>query len=59
MTGWLCMMSLHAVDHSAGDLAVFETGAIMWYLADKHPEGNLWPKVAGTLLLYACFVQPE
>ena len=36
---------LHAVDHSAGDLNVFETGAIMWYLAQKHPESGLWPKV--------------
>ncbi|KAK9803691.1 hypothetical protein WJX73_000719 [Symbiochloris irregularis] len=32
------------VDHSAGDLNVFETGAIMWYLASKHPESGLWPK---------------
>ncbi|KAK9810081.1 hypothetical protein WJX72_004467 [[Myrmecia] bisecta] len=33
------------VDHEAGDLAIFESGAIMWYLAEKaDPNGLLAPK---------------
>ncbi|KAK9810507.1 hypothetical protein WJX72_011963 [[Myrmecia] bisecta] len=33
------------VDHAAGDLAIFESGAIMWYLAEKaDPSGLLAPK---------------
>ena len=40
------------MDHSAGDLPIFESGAIMWYLATQHdPEGKLCPK-ACTLLCY-------
>ena len=40
------------MDHSAGDLSIFESGAIMWYLATQHdPEGKLCPK-ACTLLCY-------
>jgi len=32
------------VDHSAGDLPVFESGAIMWWAASQDPEGKLFPK---------------
>ena len=32
------------VDHTSGDLAIFESGAIMWWLASRDPEGKLFPK---------------
>ena len=38
------------MDHTAGDLPVFESGAIMWYLATKDPEHKLWPKVRAALI---------
>ena len=34
----------HAVDHDEGDLPVFESGAIMVYLADKDSNGTFLPK---------------
>ena len=35
------------VDHSAGDLPIFESGAIMWYLGTQHdPQGKLYPKAS-------------
>lgn len=35
------------VDHSAGDLPIFESGAIMWYLGKQHdPHGKLFPKAS-------------
>ena len=35
------------VDHSAGDLPIFESGAMMWYLGSQHdPEGKLFPKAS-------------
>ncbi len=38
------------VDHSAGDLPIFESGAIMWYLATQYdPEGKLFPKASAIL----------
>ena len=34
------------VDHSAGDLSIFESGAIMWYLGTQHdPQEKIFPKV--------------
>ena len=34
------------VDHMAGNLNIFESGAILWYLGETYdPEGKLWPKV--------------
>ena len=34
------------VDHSAGNLSIFESGAIMWYLGMEHdPQGKIFPKV--------------
>ncbi|CAL5225665.1 g8526 [Coccomyxa viridis] len=33
------------VDHSAGNLPIFESGAIMWYLGMRHdPQGKIFPK---------------
>ncbi|EIE26576.1 glutathione S-transferase [Coccomyxa subellipsoidea C-169] len=32
------------VDHTCGDLPIFESGAIMWWLASRDPEGKLFPK---------------
>ena len=32
------MQCQSAVDHEAGDIRVFESGAIMWYLAMKHQK---------------------
>lgn len=41
-----------AVDHENGDLAVFETGSIMWYLCEKlDKEGKFWPKVSANSAL--------
>ena len=37
-------MHWHAVDHDEGDLPVFESGAIMVYLADKDSNGTFLPK---------------
>ena len=35
------------VDHAAGDLSIFESGAIMWYLGMEHdPQGKVFPKVS-------------
>ena len=35
------------VDHSAGDLPIFESGAMMWYLGMEHdPQGKIFPKVS-------------
>ena len=35
------------VDHSAGDLPIFESGAIMWYLGTQHdPHWKLFPKAS-------------
>ena len=34
---------LTAVDHEAGDLAVWESGAVLLYLAEKDPERRLLP----------------
>ena len=40
------------VDHTAGDLNIFESGAILWYLGETYnPEGKLWPKVNFSMLL--------
>jgi glutathione S-transferase len=39
------------LDHTEGDLSVFESGAIMWYVATKDPEGKLLPKVMCCVLL--------
>lgn len=34
------------VDHTAGDVSIFESGAIMWWLASRDPEARLFPKDA-------------
>lgn len=34
------------VDHTAGDVPIFESGAIMWWLASRDPEAKLFPKDA-------------
>ena len=35
------------VDNGAGDLPIFESGAIMWYLGTQHdPQGKIFPKVS-------------
>lgn len=34
------------VDHTAGDVPIFESGAIMWWLASRDPEARLFPKDA-------------
>jgi len=35
------------VDNGAGDLPIFESGAIMWYLGTQHdPQGMIFPKVS-------------
>ena len=35
------------VDHSDGDLPIFESGAIMWYLGMQHdPQGRVFPKAS-------------
>lgn len=31
------------MDHSAGDLPVFESGAVLLYLAERDPERRLLP----------------
>ena len=43
----VCMratLPCHAVDHDEGDLPVFESGAIMVYLADKDPSNAFLPR---------------
>ena len=43
------------VDHSAGDLRVFETGSIMLYLCEHYDqEHKLLPAVSDTLLCLPC-----
>lgn len=32
------------VDHQGGDFPIFESGAILWYLAEKHHEANILPQ---------------
>ena len=32
------------MDHTCGDLPIFESGAIMWWVASRDPEGKLFPK---------------
>lgn len=32
------------VDHTCGDVPIFESGAIMWWLASRDPEAKLFPK---------------
>jgi len=35
------------VDNGAGNLPIFESGAIMWYLGVQHdPQGKIFPKVS-------------
>ena len=35
------------VDNGAGDLPIFESGAIMWYLGVQHDhQGKIFPKVS-------------
>lgn len=43
------------VDHEA-DISIFESGAILWYLAEKDPEHRLVPEVRAWkfLVLYCC-----
>jgi glutathione S-transferase len=43
------------VDHSAGDLRVFETGSIMLYLCEHYDkEHKLLPAVNDALLCFLC-----
>ncbi len=39
------LAALIAVDHTNGDLKVFESGSIMLYLAERDPDAKLLPKV--------------
>ena len=42
----VCCIRIPALtDHTAGELPVFESGAIMWYVAAKDSEHKLFPKV--------------
>lgn len=43
---FVCFRIPALVDHSAGDLPIFESGAIMWWAASQDPEGKLFPKDA-------------
>ena len=48
------------VDHSAGDLSIFESGAIMWYLGMEHdPQGKIFPKVRISTCMHSnSLIQP-
>ena len=47
------------MDHSAGDLPIFESGAIMWYLATQYdPEGKLFPKASTIQKVHLASILP-
>lgn len=50
---FLPLCQLLVVDHEAGDLPVFESGSILWYLATKY--GKFFPKVRASL---GCVLTP-